>query len=187
VLRTILQAMIPVAMLAGGCHRSYEIMGDVFVTPSAVRRAQLPAVLCVGTGGDLKTTFVHGHPGGALFCAEPKVAEVFRLAEWIYYFSLPRQAHVYAWLVPVPAAAGRCAGEGGTVSIDDDALYPIMLSSMRSEHTGGEAYRYGRWPCGENPSTMTPMTFAVTFDPNAKTWEEADSGHWIERRVLRLE
>jgi hypothetical protein len=186
VLRNILQLLIPVTMFAASCHRTYEIAGDIFVTPSAVRRVQLPAVLCVGTGGDLKTTFVHGHPGGALFCSEPKVAEVFRLAEAIYYGSLPSKAHVYAWLVPVPAAAVRCAGEVGAVRVDADSLYPIMLSSMRSERHR-QVPQHGRWPCSENPSTTTPMTFAITFDPDAKTWEELDGANWIERRVLRIE
>jgi hypothetical protein len=181
-----------VAMSA--CHRLYEIQGSVLVAPSAVRKARLPSVLCSGPGGSLETTSVHGHtterpqerdghPTALIFCSEPQVGETFPLRESIYYGSLPRRAHVYAWLAPVPAAQSLCAeSKTDTVEVDRDTLYHLKLLTEADTHRGDPS-----WPCGGNPPKGAPMTFAVTFDPEHKTWEERDGGQWIERRALRIE
>jgi hypothetical protein len=182
------------AVVTSACHRLYEIQGTIQVAPSAVRKARLPSVLCSGPGGSLETSYVHGHPTeraqersvspvAMIFCSEPQVGETFPLRESIYYGSLPRQAHVYAWLAPVPAAESLCSEfKTDVVAVDRDALYRLKLVTQAATHRADPS-----WPCGDKPSTGEPMTFAVTFDPDHKTWEEQDGGRWTERRVLRIE
>jgi hypothetical protein len=182
------------AVGTSACHRLYEIQGTIQVATSAVRKARLPSVLCSGPGGSLETSGVHGHPteraqahGGSpaalIFCSEPRAGETIPLRESIYYGSLPRQAHVYAWLAPVPAAESLCAEfKTDVVEVDRHALYRLRLVTQAATHHGDPS-----WPCGNKPSTGEPMSFAVTFDPDHKTWEEQDRGRWIERRALRIE
>jgi hypothetical protein len=190
----IVLGLVVAAVPMSACHRFYEIRGSVQVAPSAVRRARLPSVLCTGTGGALEKSLVHGRPAGrsqqrdphptiTVFCSEPQVAEAFPLLESIYYGSLPRQAHVYAWLAPIAAAEPLCVGFAtGTVEIDGATMYRLKLevqdSTRRSDPT---------WPCGNKPPKGAPTTFAVTFDPEHKSWEEDDGGRWIERRILYLQ
>ena len=179
----------------GGCHRLYQIQGAVQVVPTAAKKARLPAVLCSGPGGALETSFVHGHPTwrptksdvargkATIFCSEPRANEQFSLDEAIYYGSLPREAHVYAWLAPVPAAESLCAeSQEATVEVDPTALYQLELATQSLTHRGDPS-----WPCGPKPDASAPMSVVIAFDPKNKTWKEDDQGHWIEHRTIRLE
>ena len=179
----------------GGCHRLYQIQGAVQVAPSAAKKARLPAILCSGPGGPLEWSFVHGHPTwhptkndvdrgmATIFCSEPQADQAFPLDEAIDYGSLPREAHIYAWLAPVPAAQSLCAqSQAATMQVDPAALYQLKLDTQAATHRGDPS-----WPCGQKPDPASPMNFVITFDPEHKTWEVDDRGHWIEHRTIRLE
>jgi hypothetical protein len=103
-----------------GCHRMYELQGEIIVAPGAVRKGCAPAFICAGHGGPPASSGIYGtaclpplHRGHHRAC-EPPVAPVsFTLKESLYYGSVPRRAHVYAWLVscdPEGFSTGRRAG-----------------------------------------------------------------------------
>jgi hypothetical protein len=170
------------------------IKGTVQVVPSAVRKARLPAVLCTGPGGPFETSFVNGHPArrremddvypgtATIFCSAPQVDDTFPLDEAILQGPLPREAHVYAWLAPVPAAQSLCAESNDPiVRVDEAILYRLKVATQAATHRADPS-----WPCGPKPDEAAPMSFVITFDPKCRTWEETDRG-WIERRTIRLE
>jgi hypothetical protein len=176
------------------CHRSYEVRGSVTVVPTAARKARLPAVLCTGYGGSLDWALVHGHPvqglqetgkrwAPVIYCSEPRAEDIFPVRESIYYGSMPRRAHVYAWLAPVPVAESLCA-EAGTdiVEVRDSTLYELKLRAQAQTRRADP-----EWPCGHLPPSVVPMTSAVTFDPDHPTWDASEGARWIEHRSLRLE
>jgi len=141
----------------------------------------------------LETSGVYGRPAGrakhssegTIFCGPSPQEVEFPLYESIYYGSIPRRAHVYAWFAPVPAAAELCA-EGGepTIQVDQATLDRLMSPDDAGKSPGERAPV--SYPCGRNPTLDMPMAFAVTFDPANKTWSEAGA-RWIERRDLRIE
>jgi hypothetical protein len=117
-----------------------------------------------------------------ILCAAPRTVEELPLRQAFYYGSMPRHAHVYAWLEPIPVAAKICAESGSeVVDIGSATLYQLELEVQDSTHRADPT-----WPCGRQPWKESPTTYAVTFDPDHKTWEERD-GEWIERRTLTLE
>lgn len=180
-------------MALTGCHRMYEIRGEIMVASSAVRKGGAPTFICAGHGGPLASSGISGQPArrpsnaGITVLCEPPVAPVsFILEESIYYGSVPRRAHVYAWLVPAPAAAVLCenASADGTITLDYDALDRLVLplEAAKPWHDRSPATRL----CGQNPRPGDPMAFAITFDPDNKTWNER-GGTWTERRTLRID
>jgi hypothetical protein len=74
--------------------------------------------------------------------------------------------------VPVRAAQTLCAqpAPDGTISVDRDTLERLMTSA----------------PCWRKPERDNPMAFAITFDPDHKSWKE-EGGTWTEQRTLRIE
>jgi hypothetical protein len=93
-----LASLIALALvILSGCHRMYDIRGEVVVSPGAVARAGVPALVCTGHGGPLETSGVYGGRasrlssiGATLFCAPPAAPVSFVLYESIYYGWLPR-------------------------------------------------------------------------------------------------
>jgi hypothetical protein len=106
----------------------------------------------------------------------------------MYHGRLPNRAHVYAWLVPVPAAQRLCTGSESAhvVAVDYATLYALRLSQQT---IGPRTVALPpTWPCHMNPTPDAPMDFAVTFDPDNRTWtEHSDGAIWIERRRLRID
>ena len=186
-----LAALVLVALT--GCHRMYEIRGEIIVAPSAVRKGGVPAFICAGHGGPLASSGIYGQPAyrssaaGITVLCQPPVAPVsFILEESIYYGSVPRRAHVYAWLVRAPAADVLCknASADGTITLDYDALDRLVMpvEAAKPWHHRSPATRL----CGQNPRREDPLAFAITFDPDNKSWNEK-GGTWTERRTLRID
>jgi hypothetical protein len=172
----------------------YEIRGIVVVAGKGPGGEEtMPTVLCSGHGGPLETSGVYGRPmlGGTdsseatVFCYRPSQVTSFPLRESIYYGSIPRRAHVYAWLAPVPGAVQLCRDHGTPiVKVDYLVLYQ-MMSRKESEEPVARSALESR-PCGASPSPSMPMDYAVTFDPQNPTWTEQEGGRWIEQRTLRI-
>jgi hypothetical protein len=180
-LRIVFLNVVAVALFAGGCHRTYQVQGSVNVVPSVARRASFPAVVCTAFGDPSGQSVVHGHTAAAtILCAPPRAPETFPLREDFYYGSMPTRAHVYAWLEPLPVAEKLCAESGKPTVLAD--LYALKLQVQNSTHRADPS-----WPCGDDPRHEAPMTYAVTFDPDHKTWDEGDGAMWVERRTLTIE
>ncbi len=180
-------------VLGTGCHRLYVIRGNiVVVAQESAHEDALPAVLCSGHGGPLETSGVYGSPvvssesrEATIFCRRPSEPMTFSLHESIYYGSVPRRAHVYSWLAPVPGAKDICTrAEGPAVKIAYRDLDQLM-SPVESKKPPNERTLVGR-PCGETPKRSMPLAFAITFDPKNRTWVEESGGVWIEERSLRI-
>jgi hypothetical protein len=192
VARTMMKRLLLFLLVLDGCHRSYVIQGEIVVAPDAPARVRQPSLLCVGNGGALQSSGVWGHPAsaneeaaeGTLFCGRPAKAVSFPLRESIYYGSVPQRAHVYAWLFPVPRAQDLCARAGTPMIKLDIATLDRLISPGEADKPPQQRAPSGR-PCGQNPTQEMPMDFAVTFDPDHKTWTEEDAG-WIERRTLHI-
>jgi hypothetical protein len=174
-----------------GCHRMYEIRGDIVVAGSGLQKSHLPSVLCQGRGGPLESSGIYGRPvsrnerNATIFCVAQSADYVFPLRESIYYGSIPRRPHVYAWLAPVPAAVDVCKGAAGpSVEVDIKELDRLMSPDDAAKPFHERAPV--TWPCGEKPAREMPMDFAVTFDPDRKTWTDKGGGTWIEQRTLRI-
>lgn len=172
-----------------GCDRGYVIEGKITVARGA-GAAVMPAVLCEGKGGPLMSSALYAHPAtqrtsskATIFCKPPAEDVEFPLDEEILQGALPRRAHAYAWLEPVPAAKPLC-GDRATIEIGtnelDQLMEPDEAKKPRSDR-GLDTY-----PCGHNPVPGRSMTYAVTFDPDHKTWVERKT-EWVEHRDLRIE
>jgi hypothetical protein len=181
-------------VLATGCHRLYEIRGVVIVGATGpVGEKTTPAVLCSGHGGPLETSGVYGRPifartgssEATIFCYRPNQMTTFPLRESIYYGSIPRRAHVYAWLAPVPGAVQLCEERGTPMLKVDYRILYRMMSPKESEKPVARSFLERR-PCGSKPSPSIPMDYAVTFDPENPTWTEHENGTWIEQRTLHI-
>jgi hypothetical protein len=178
-------------VLLGGCgDRIYRIRGKVVVARRAPDGAAVPTVLCVGKGGPLESSGLYGHPAnrteygsvGTIFCGHAPQDIDFPLDEIIIGTSMPRRAHVYAWLEPVPAAEKLCAGRGTAMLQVDRQTLDRLMSPEHADNPRDQRAPV-TWPCGRNPTPGMPMAYSVTFDPDHPTWSE----DWVEKRTLRIE
>jgi hypothetical protein len=120
-----------------------------------------------------------------LFCGPAPDDVEFPLHETITQGWMPRLAHVYAWLEPVPAAKKMCAEQG-------EALVPIDIPTLERLVSPEDANKPPTerapvsYPCESNPTPAMPMAYAVTFDPDHETWSKSH-GTYVEKRDLRIE
>jgi hypothetical protein len=165
-----------VALLGSACHRYYLVRGDVVINPGVVMSSRMPALLCTGRGGSPDVSAMSAQPltderGGValVLCHAPDRAVRLPFTERLYYGSLPRQMHIYAFTEPAPDAQPMCDSQ------PDNAVVQISTAEW-----GGYRRCFDRqWP-------SNGMAFTVTFDDSkAKTWTEED-GTWTEKRDIAL-
>jgi hypothetical protein len=175
--KNLMMILVAAALPGTACHRFYDVRGDVVINPRAVPASEMPALLCTGRGGAPEVAGMYARPltdehsrGVALvLCRDPNTVVRVPFKEGLYYGSLPREMHIYAFREAAPDTQPICETQPGKSVIQVSA----------SEWTG-----YRR--CFDRHTPTKDMAFAVTFDDaKARTWTE-NKGTWTEQRDITL-
>jgi hypothetical protein len=176
-MRHVPRSILMVAVLVAGCHRFYEVHGDVVINPGTLAASRMPVAICMGRGGAPETSAMYARPAhdehmraaAYVLCRDPSKPVRIPFAEGVYYGSLPRQMHVYAFTESVPDAQPYCD------SLPGEAV--IMIFAVKWK---------GYLRCFDRTQPSREMGFAVTYDDSkARTWTE-DGGRWNEKRDIVL-
>ena len=156
--------------LAGsGCHRSYDVRGDLVINPGSAAVAVLPALLCTGRGGPPVSSGMYAQPVGYVLCRRPTEPVRVPYKDGVYYGSVPHRMHIYGFTEAAPDAQALC---------DSQPNSTVLLAP------GPEWIGYRR--CFERNEPNRDMAFVVTFDDSkGRSWSE-EGGTWTEVRDIVL-